>query len=149
MLVTVTGGLVWGAGRKQCCLIFHLFLVWPENEGSWLIFLMHQHHPCFSVEFSRELPPLTTDGLKATQTTLQACLTMVPFIGEKKIHFQLYQLFKNKQRGLWSPFGATVVSLGCGCTSWSWENSPETPTVRCWESVRMCVWLRQSICQND
>lgn len=72
--------------------------VWPENKGSRLIFLMLLQHPCFSGEFSRELPPLTTDGLRATETKLHACLTMVPFIAEKNIFPALPALKKQAER---------------------------------------------------
>lgn len=74
------------------------FFVWPENKGSTLIFLMHQHHPCFSVEFSRELPPLTTDSLRAIETKLHACLTMVPFIAEKKKYISSFASFSKASR---------------------------------------------------
>lgn len=75
---------------------------------------------------------------------------MVPFIAEKKNTFPALPAFQKQAERvvitLWShshQFGMWLYLLELK------KQRRDCPTVRCWEDVRMCVWLRQSNSQND
>lgn len=110
---------------------------------------MDQHHPCFSVEFSRELPPLTTDSPRATQRpnfmlALQWCL----FWPEKKKPFPALPALQKQAEGCDYPSEPQLSVWDVVVPPGAEKTTQRLSHLDGGRVVRMCVWLRQSNSQN-